>query len=49
MGDRMEFDVDEIEQIIAWIKNFERKDIPENVWYIILKWQDKLDEFFYEW
>ena len=42
MGDHVT--QDEIEQIIAFIKDLERDDIPDNVWEIIMKWWDILYE-----
>lgn len=32
---------DEMEDLVAFIKNHEREDIPDNVWELCLKMQDK--------
>lgn len=39
--------IDDLETIIAWILNFERKDIPDHVWEIIIRLNGKLNDLFF--
>lgn len=46
--DTIEVKVDTIWSIIAFVKNHERNEIPDDVWDTIREWEDELDNYWYE-
>lgn len=44
MNDNIELTVDEVEILLAFIRNHEREDIPDDVWDLSVKMWEKLYE-----